>query len=167
VCKLSEAKKHSVLGLIRGILFFGTPNQGMDISTLIPMVEGQPNEDFLRSLGRGSADLRRQEKQWKNAVDDPQSTVTRNLEIISYYETEESPTAIQVDGTWKMEGKPARLVDISSATHGRSWEEKNRYVQPIARNHSELVKFRRNDDVYSDRVRHDLKNFLKTNQGWF
>jgi hypothetical protein len=35
-------------------LFIGVPNQGMDISTLIPMAEGQDNLPFLMNLGKES-----------------------------------------------------------------------------------------------------------------
>lgn len=35
-----------------GILFFGVPNQGMDISSLLAMVRGQPNLHFLSTLSK-------------------------------------------------------------------------------------------------------------------
>ncbi|KAG8350059.1 hypothetical protein FVEN_g11795 [Fusarium venenatum] len=165
LCKLSEARTTDgeiVLKSLRSIMFFGTPNQGMDIKSLIPMVEGQANESFLRSLGRDSPDLRRQAQQWTKAFDnDHNSVVAKNLEIMSYYETCISPTAIQENGKWKMCGQPVELVDRFSATHGRSWEMKERYVQPIDRNHSELVKFYgRTDPAYVNHVLPRLQEFL-------
>lgn len=144
----------AVLKSLRGILFFGTPNQGMDIKSLIPMVEGQANEDFLRSLGTDSADLRRQAQQWSKAVDTPHSDIlSHKLEITSYYETSTSPTASKDGDIWRMAGPRAKLVDRSSATHGRPWQRNERFVQPIDRDHSELVKFRnRNDTAYISHV---------------
>ena len=37
-----------------GMLFFGVPNLGMDIESLISMVEGQSNEAFIHSLNTES-----------------------------------------------------------------------------------------------------------------
>lgn len=150
-----------LLKSIRAILFFGTPNQGIDIRSLIPIVEQQTNEDFLRSLGTDSVELRRQAQQWSKAFDSSHSDLISNdLEIISYYETSTSPTAIKVDGNWKMSGPRARLVDRSSATHGRPWENKGRFVQPIGRDHSGIVKFRsRNDSAFVNHVLPRLQSY--------
>ena len=61
-----------------------------------------------------------------------------------------------------MSGPKARLVDRSSATHGRSWEINERYVHPINRAHSELVKFHsRNDPIYTSHVLPQLQDFLR------
>ncbi|KAK8191130.1 uncharacterized protein BKA78DRAFT_313462 [Phyllosticta capitalensis] len=67
----------------------------MDISSLVPMVTGQPNEPFLRSIGRDSAVLEELSKRW-----DKTTTTDRNcwpkFSIYSFYETKESPTAVDV-----------------------------------------------------------------------
>lgn len=151
-----------LLKSIRAILFFGTPNQGMDISSLIQIVQGQVNENFLRSLGTDSAELRRQAQQWRRAFDDAKSnTFSKRLEVLSYYETSTSRTAIEVDGSWKMAGPPVILVGKSSATHGHPWKDDESFVQPINRDHSELVKFRnRTDPVYVEHVLPRLKSYL-------
>lgn len=161
----SNVDEELLLKSIRAILFFGTPNQGMDITSLIPMVEEQPNEDFLRSLGTDSADLRRQAQQWSKAFDSVKSRfISNKLEITSYYETSTSRTAVKVGDKWKMSGPPAKLVDRSSATHGRPWEIDERFIQPIHRDHSGLVKFRsRNDPVYVDHVLPRLQTYLYDN----
>lgn len=162
---LPKVEEELLLNSIRAILFFGTPNQGMDITSLIPMVEGQANEDFLRSLGTDSADLRRQAQQWSKAFDSVKPSFASDaLEITSYYETSTSRTAVKVDGKWKMSGPLAKLVDRSSATHGRPWERDERFVQPIDRDHSGLVKFRsRNDPVYVNHVLPRLQTYLYDN----
>jgi len=68
-------------------LFFGVPNQGMDISSLVPMVEGQDNLPFLMNLGKDSELLRDLHRDFCSKFDFKDSI------IISYYETERSPTA--------------------------------------------------------------------------
>jgi hypothetical protein len=73
-----------------GILFFGVPNQGMDISSLIPMVEDQVNLPFLLTLGKESQLLRDLHRKFCSSFD------FRDSVIISYYETERSPTAKKV-----------------------------------------------------------------------
>ncbi|KAF2138220.1 uncharacterized protein K452DRAFT_90057 [Aplosporella prunicola CBS 121167] len=167
LCQMSEnnaARELSILKSIYGIMFFGTPNQGMDISSLVPMVQGQSNEDFVRSLGLDSPELRHQANQWYRVFQAREGDkVASGLEIISFYETKNSPTAIKVDGKWKMGGEPAKLVDRNSATHGRPFDSNEHYVQPIDRNHSELVKFQSNvDDVYTEKVFPLLKGFYDT-----
>lgn len=89
-----------LLRSIRAVVFFGIPNQVMNISALIPMAEGQVNEEFLRSLGTDSADLQRQAQQWSKAFDctESESLTQHSLEILSFYETNTSPTAIKVNG---------------------------------------------------------------------
>lgn len=59
-----------------------------------------------------------------------------------------------------MKGPDAILVGQASATHGRSWENKAHHIQAINRAHSQLVKFRANDEVYR-RTLGTLKEFTK------
>src|ERR1700737_3509880 len=73
-----------------GALFFGVPNQGMDISSLIPMVKDQPNRHLLESLGRESDLLRKQNRAF------PKAFPFKDSEIYCFYETLGSPTAIEV-----------------------------------------------------------------------
>lgn len=75
-----------------GALFFGVPSQGMDISSLVPMVGNQPNRQFLKSLDKGSAILEEQRVKFPEYFD------FKDSEIISLFETKESPTAERVSG---------------------------------------------------------------------
>ncbi|KAH0556219.1 hypothetical protein GP486_005853, partial [Trichoglossum hirsutum] len=125
-----------------GILFFGVPNQGIDISSLIPMVMDQPNMLFLMSLGKESGYLRDRHRAFCKAF------TSRDTKIISFYETEESPTAQKHGNYWSMTGPRAVLVDSSSATHGRPWESEAHHIQAINRNHSDIVKFSLQDKYY-------------------
>ncbi|KAI9741362.1 MAG: hypothetical protein M1834_003079 [Cirrosporium novae-zelandiae] len=125
-----------------GILFFGVPNQGMDINSLIPMTESQPNLPLLMTLRRGSGELRRLSREFNKEFD------SRDSIIISYYETEQSPSAHHFNGIWNMTGPPVILVDRVSATHGRAWEVGSYYTQAIRKTHSDLVKFAKFEETY-------------------
>lgn len=62
-----------------------------------------------------------------------------------------------------MNGPCTKLVEMSSATHGRMGEHDRRSIQPIDRDHSELVKFRGpNDPVYVNKVAPLLQSLLET-----
>ena len=88
-----------------GALFFGVPNQGMDISSLVPMVGDQPNRYFLESLGKGSEFLPEQRTKFPKAFD------FKDSEIISFFETQESPTAEKV--SWSIPpGNPGAKVHV-------------------------------------------------------
>jgi hypothetical protein len=73
-----------------GALFFGVPSQGMDISSLLPMVGDQPNRYFLESLNRDSEILQEQRTKF------PEAFNFRDSEVISFFETQASPTAERV-----------------------------------------------------------------------
>lgn len=81
---------HALLDSIYGALFFGVPNQGMDIASFIPMVKDQPNQALVHSLGKESQILRNQCRDFPKAFDYEDS------EIVCFYETKMSPTAILV-----------------------------------------------------------------------
>lgn len=70
-----------------GLLFFGVPNQGMDIDSLLPMVKGQENLSLLMTLRKGSELLRKLHRDFCSEFD------FRDSSIISFYETERSRTA--------------------------------------------------------------------------
>jgi len=65
-----------------------------------------------------------------------------------------------VNGRWEMKGLPAVSVDVHSATSGREWESSTKFLHPIDRNHSELVKFSKQDSDYQT-VLHYLSTFKK------
>ena len=75
---------------IYGALFFGVPHYGMNIDSLVKMVEGQDNLPFLLNLGRESGPLLRLHEDFCSSFDFKDSV------IIAYYETERSPTARKV-----------------------------------------------------------------------
>jgi len=80
---------------IVGALFFGVPNDGMDITSLIPMVNDQPNRFLLESLNAvNSQILQLQERSFAKFVD------KTALTIFCFYETRESPTAAKVSSSY-------------------------------------------------------------------
>jgi hypothetical protein len=74
----------------RGALFFGVPNCGMDNTSLITMMETQPNRDFLDSLSTNSPFLKQQAQSFPTVFD------FRDSIIYSFYETRVSPKATMV-----------------------------------------------------------------------
>jgi hypothetical protein len=73
-----------------GMLLFGCPNKGMNIESLRAMCGGQANEPFLLSLRPESERLRQLCREFPAAFSVPHS------KIVSFYETELSPTAVKV-----------------------------------------------------------------------
>jgi hypothetical protein len=91
IIQMKRDKNHQVLlDSIYGALFFGVPNQGMEIASLMPMVKDQPNQALLHSLGKESQILRNQCRDFPKAFD------YKDSEVICFYETEMSPTAARV-----------------------------------------------------------------------
>ncbi len=124
-----------------GILFFGVPNQGMDISSLLAMVGSQPNLSFLTMLSKDAGVLQELIERFRTVFS------FKDSEIISLYETYASRTAKKdATGRWSMSGDYAVLVDRFSAKSGRSWEDNHSFLQPVARNHSEMIKYSEYDD---------------------
>ena len=124
-----------------GILFFGVPNQGMDTSSLLAMVGSQPNFPFLILLSKDAGVLQEIIERFRTVFK------FKDSDIISLYETHTSRTARKdATGKWSMSGDHAVLVDRFSARSGRSWEENHSFLQPISRNHSDMVKYSEYDD---------------------
>lgn len=126
----------------------------MRISSLIPMARGQANESFLRNLELDSPLLKNQGRVF------PEIFAAREAQIFCFYETKTSPQAKQAkDGKWQMNGEHEILVQSSSATHCRPWENKAHHVLGLDRDHSGLVKFRPGDQDYI-KVRNVLRKIV-------
>jgi hypothetical protein len=63
-----------------------------------------------------------------------------------------------------MKGPDAILVGPASATHVRHWENQAHHIQAINRDHSRLVKFKANDEVYQT-VLCTLEEFVEEASG--
>jgi hypothetical protein len=88
--RADETAYETIIKATYGVLFFSCPNKGMNIESLIPMCDRQPNLPFLHTLGQDSALLRQLCRDWPDAF--PYS----DSRIIAFYETQLSPTAIKV-----------------------------------------------------------------------
>lgn len=80
-----------LLDMITGILLLGTPNDGLDIESLVPMVNDQPNRSLLESLSFKNSQVLRHQRQGFSKV-----LERTKLQLFCLYETELSPTAVQV-----------------------------------------------------------------------
>ena len=79
---------------IFGALFFGVPNNGMDIGSLVPMVNNQPSRFLLESLSAITSQvLRLQEKSFATFLGQTA------LNLFCFYETRLSPTAAKVSNS--------------------------------------------------------------------
>ncbi|KAK2691437.1 hypothetical protein QWA68_008919 [Fusarium oxysporum] len=136
----------------RGALFFGVPHRGMDNSALLAAIGLQANREFLESLRIGSPGLEKQSQLFSSV-----SALDGSV-IFSFFETCISGTAKMDNGKLTMNGDPAILVSKDSANHT---EEYSRFLIPINRSHSELVKFERYSDDY-ERVLGCLQEILET-----
>ncbi|PTB38804.1 hypothetical protein M441DRAFT_146152 [Trichoderma asperellum CBS 433.97] len=144
------------LGAVYGVVFFGTPHDGMDIRALISMAGDGPNRFLLESISRNSQVLSTQQRDFCSALEGQKQS-----EVFCFYETLESPTAVQDEfGRWTNTGHAAILVTKSSATHCRPWEDGPEHICAIARTHSGIVKFGRYDTAYKN-VRERMRSLSK------
>lgn len=79
-----------MLDSVYGGMFFGVPNHGIDVESLVAMVKDQPNQALLHSLGKGSQLLRNQSREF------PKAFCYQDSAIFCLYETMTSPTAQKV-----------------------------------------------------------------------
>lgn len=151
---------------ICGALFFGVPSQGMNIASLVPMMHESARRALLNDLdsNANSVTLRDLGVRFPRAVQ-----LLPSFTLFNGYETVLSPTALKVNGIWKMEGPEEYLVSIPSATQGKTYNEPGHEVLPINRTHSNLVKFSSATDVvyisivsWLDRLHGSMKNIGKT-----
>ncbi|KAI5836715.1 hypothetical protein DFP73DRAFT_453508, partial [Morchella snyderi] len=140
-----------ILKSTAALLLYGVPNRGLRIESLLPMVRGQPNHSLVEALKPESTYLELLHHNFCTHFTFPDS------EIISFWETKLSPTALkQEDGTWKMNGPMEVLVSRSSATGSRPSEPMYNDA-PINATHSEMVKFEGPTDNNYTFVRDKLK----------
>lgn len=88
---MRDSRYAKIVEATDGFLFFGVPNLGMAIESLVPMVGDQPNRGFLETLGRNSALLRGHQEQF------PAIFGSKPVHILGSYETKLSRTACNVN----------------------------------------------------------------------
>ncbi|CAH0053553.1 unnamed protein product [Clonostachys solani] len=152
----SENEVHvRLIQAVHGLVFFGVPNDGMDIKSLIPMAGDGPNRSLIESLSSSNSDVLRTLHQEFHDI------LGSGRMILCFYETELSPTAqMDENGKWSMRGPETVLVTQASAINCRRWETGSAYICPISRNHSDMVKFEEEDEEY-EKVRGRIRNIVR------
>jgi hypothetical protein len=72
----------------RAIVFFGAPHRGLDTEALRTVTQGKPTEEMIRDLGPTSWLLL--------SLNDMFRAISDSVVLISCYETNETPTTIEV-----------------------------------------------------------------------
>ncbi|KAF5649613.1 ankyrin protein [Fusarium sp. NRRL 52700] len=142
-----------ILSAVSGFAFFGVPHQGLEVKCLVPLVKDNPNRALLESLNKNSALLDHLQNEFSKI------SKSRSLSVVSFYETEKSPTAVWINGKWDMSGPSEVLVEVHSATCGCQKQH------PINRNHSEMVKYSGVHDQLYRRVVIALRPILGVSRG--
>ncbi|KAH7191681.1 hypothetical protein BKA60DRAFT_471064 [Fusarium oxysporum] len=143
----------SILNAVSGFAFFGVPHRGLAVKCLVPLVKDNPNRALLESLNKNSSLLEHLQNEFGKI------SKARSLSVVSFYETEKSPTAVWINGKWEMSGTSEVLVEVFSATCG--CQKKH----PINRNHSEMVKYSGVHDQLYRRVVIALRPILGVSRG--
>ncbi|KAI1036247.1 hypothetical protein LB504_011378 [Fusarium proliferatum] len=137
-----------ILNAVSGFAFFGVPHRGLEVKCLIPLVKDNPNRALLESLNKNSSLLDHLQNEFGKI------SKAKGLSVVSFYETEKSPTAVWINGKWDMSGPSEVLVEVFSATYGCQKQH------PINRNHSEMVKYSGVHDQLYRRVVIALRSIL-------
>ncbi|KAH8891942.1 hypothetical protein GQ53DRAFT_647556, partial [Thozetella sp. PMI_491] len=150
---LSKSKNEDhqkLLQAVYGIAFFGVPHDGMAIGSLRAIVGDGENRVLLESVSNiNSQILTQQRRNFPEALGGEGES-----EVLCFYETRMSPTAVQVEGKWQMTGPSEVLVTKASATHCQPWGDREEHICAINRTHSEMVKFQLGDQDYLNALDH-------------
>ncbi|KAM0794369.1 hypothetical protein BDR22DRAFT_895220 [Usnea florida] len=135
-------EEKDILNSVKGLVFFGVPHKGMEISHLLAMVAKQPNEDLIsRTLSADSELLSELDEQFTKIA----LRLNNNIKVV--YETAESQlTERNAAGTWiRSETSYAVLVNKDSAIPPGT---PLLNAIPVNKDHSNMVKFGEDDPVY-------------------
>ncbi|KAL6830099.1 hypothetical protein V8C40DRAFT_239362 [Trichoderma camerunense] len=150
----SSVRDELILNRTRGAIFFGVPSQGLDVSDLQIMLEGQPNKDALvKEISNESPFVEVLEEQFSGI------SHLQRMKLLWAYETETTPTVTAVDGEYKRCGPGTVFVSPLSATSQRCNFEPDSTIQ-INANHSDMVKFSPGSELI-DRIAYKLQDMLK------
>ncbi|KAI1211597.1 uncharacterized protein F4807DRAFT_450786 [Annulohypoxylon truncatum] len=138
-----------ILRVMKGAVFFGVPNLGMEQSHLEAVVVGQANTELIQTLSPKSPYLFQLDKQFTGI-----SEIQNCLLYWCYETTKSSTVTLDSDGKWSRMGPEEILVTPESATRGLYGDPtKQDSIFPIDKDHSSIVKFSENDPNYSVVVR--------------
>ena len=89
--------ERDLLGLFVGCLFFGVPNDGMNVSSFQSIVGDQPNRPLVDSLHpENFSSLREQRVAFSELLHQRRSEEHSQFDLFCFYETKRSPTAARV-----------------------------------------------------------------------
>ncbi|KAK3321504.1 hypothetical protein B0T19DRAFT_374928 [Cercophora scortea] len=144
IAKGSTEAYRTLISIVRGGIFFGVPNLGMEQSHIRAIVQNNPNEALVEDIARNSNYI------CKLNEDFSQVSFRGRLKCFWAFETSRSPTALRTaDGEINRDGPPAILVSRESATC-RFNEIDPSTTLPINASHSDMVKFPRDHRHYHD-----------------
>ncbi|KAL7804129.1 hypothetical protein V8C43DRAFT_266923 [Trichoderma afarasin] len=143
--KLRGETEMNVFRAIRGVVFFGVPHDGMDI-TSFQLAAEHPNQQVIDSLRRGGSEsLDQLHAEFLQAFSEKRET-----EIFSFYETLESDISRQ-DAT----SYTGVVVTKASATRCHLGERNGQHTCAIPRSNANLARFEPHDPEF-DAVRNTL-----------
>ncbi|KAL7963142.1 hypothetical protein V8C34DRAFT_322125 [Trichoderma compactum] len=106
----SSVRDELILNRTRGAIFFGVPSQGLDVSDLQIMLQGQPNKDALvKEISNQSPFVEVLEEQFSGI------SHLQKMRLLWAYETETTPTVTTVGGKYKRCGPGTVFVSPISA----------------------------------------------------
>ncbi|KAM6481421.1 hypothetical protein HDV62DRAFT_398146 [Trichoderma sp. SZMC 28011] len=150
----SDVRDELILNRTRGAIFFGVPSQGLDVSDLQIMLQGQPNKDTLiKEISNESPFVRVLEEQFSGI------SHLQKMKLLWAYETDITPTVIPVDGKYQRCGPGTVFVSPLSATSHRCISEPGSTIQ-INANHSDMVKLSIGSEIIH-RIAYKLQGMLK------
>ncbi|KAF8539827.1 hypothetical protein BDD12DRAFT_909826 [Trichophaea hybrida] len=156
--KRNPSLRH-ILDAIYSICFFGTPHEGMrtsDLEEMVDVVSGDYEtswHNLLRQLSEGSEYLENQKEElcyiWKEY----------KPKIVSFYETAPTPTVRRSEsGSYGRDGKVSEMVKRFSAQLYIPTEQRI----PVAKNHTNMVKFASAEDETYQTVARYLTEWVKS-----
>ncbi|KAL7916222.1 hypothetical protein GGI35DRAFT_473518 [Trichoderma velutinum] len=150
----SSVMDELVLNRTRGAIFFGVPSQGLDVSDLQIMLQGQPNKDALvKEISNESPFVEVLEEQFSGI------SHLQKMKLLWAYETETTPTVTMINGKYQRSGPGTVFVSPLSATSQRCNFDSGSTIQ-INANHSDMVKFSAGSELI-DRIAYKLREMLK------
>ncbi|CEJ93570.1 hypothetical protein VHEMI09148 [[Torrubiella] hemipterigena] len=136
-CQVAEEISKPLTDLyhsISGLIFFGTPHNGMSVANILPGITGQASENLIRDIEPGSSYIKALKARFASA--------TVDLNILSCYELRPTPQSVcQPDGSLVRTGSSAMNVTESSGC--LYWANEVRL--PIDENHSMIAKLAKRD----------------------
>lgn len=119
--------------IVPQIIFFGAPNRGLATNALMTLVKGSSAETLIKDLKPGSEVLR--EMNWRFAQ------VARDVKVLTIFETQPTPTAIEKNGKWVREGEPVMMVEPENALANLD----NEQIKSAQADHKHLAKLEHKD----------------------